>query len=501
MEPTLLVARLGLASVLLLAAVAKLSDRGGTESALRDFGVPEGLTRVGVWLLPLSELVVGALLLFATTARLGALGALMLLMAFSAAILVALKHGRQPDCHCFGRLSNSPIGWSTLVRNGVFALVAGFILVAGPGHGISAWLNGLTVSQQTLLAVGLPALLAIATLAWFVWQLLLQQGRLLLRVDALEERDFNRGPRAAELAASGLPIGTPAPPFALSGLDGDTVTLEALASAGKPLMLIFSDPRCGPCNDLMPQVGRWQREHALKFTTALISRGAPDENVSKRAQHGLTTVLIQEDREVADLYQATSTPSAVLVSSQGRIGSPVASGAEAIRLLLSDIVGTVEHLPHPSLSWGRGTHAPGAPRTEPIAMGAQAPNIQLPNLDGRTVTLEEYRGDPTLVLFWRPSCGFCQGMLEDLKSWEADPPEGAPRLLIISSESTEENAKMALRSQVLLESSFQVGYMFGVTGTPSAVLIDAEGRVASAPAVGAEAVLDLAGVRSEPYLR
>ncbi len=37
-----------------------------------------------------------------------------------------------------------------------------------------------------------------------------------------------------------------------------------------------------------------------------------------------------------------------------------------------------------------------------------------------------------LVLFWRPSCGFCQRMLNDLKAWEANPPTNAPKLLMVS---------------------------------------------------------------------
>jgi hypothetical protein len=53
---------------------------------------------------------------------------------------------------------------------------------------------------------------------------------------------------------------------------------------------------------------------------------------------------------------------------------------------------------------------------------------------------------------------------------------------------------MGLRSTVVLDQQFSVGRAFGAGGTPSAVLVDAEGRVASEVAVGAPAVLELAGV-------
>jgi hypothetical protein len=46
---------------------------------------------------------------------------------------------------------------------------------------------------------------------------------------------------------------------------------------------------------------------------------------------------------------------------------------------------------------------------------------------------------------------------------------------------------------VLLDQNFAAGRAFGASGTPSAVLVDAEGKVASEVAVGAAGVMGLAG--------
>ena len=97
------------------------------------------------------------------------------------------------------------------------------------------------------------------------------------------------------------------------------------------------------------------------------------------------------------------------------------------------------------------------------------------------------------MLFWNPGCGFCQQMLPDLKEWEATSPEDAPKLLVVSAGSEEANKEMGLTSPVLLDQQFAVGRAFGASGTPSAVLVDAEGKVASEVAVGAPAVMELAG--------
>jgi thiol-disulfide isomerase/thioredoxin len=115
------------------------------------------------------------------------------------------------------------------------------------------------------------------------------------------------------------------------------------------------------------------------------------------------------------------------------------------------------------------------------------------SLRGKTLDLADFRGRPTLVLFWSPRGGFCNQMLPDLKAWEAHPPEGAPQLLVVSTGSVEENWTQGLRSTVVLDQGFAVGSAFGADGTPMAVLVDAQGRIASTPATGAVEVLALAG--------
>jgi protein-disulfide isomerase len=119
----------------------------------------------------------------------------------------------------------------------------------------------------------------------------------------------------------------------------------------------------------------------------------------------------------------------------------------------------------------------------------------LPDLEGKNVTLEDFSGEETLLLFWSPSCGHCQEMLPELKEWEADPPRGAPKLIVVSDGTVEANRDQGFRSPVVLDQGYRVSDAYGVQGTPSAVLLDAEGRVASTVIAGAPAVLQLAGTR------
>jgi peroxiredoxin len=507
----LLFARLLLAGIFAVAGVAKLAHRQGSRQAIVDFGVPSALAAPLGLLLPLGEVAVAATLLPASTAWWGALGALGLLSVFIVGIGINLARGRKPDCHCFGQLHSAPAGWKTLARNGALAAVAGFVLwegFDGAGPSALAWLGALSTAQLLGIIGGVIVLVLLAGQWGFLVHLLRQNGRLLVRLEAVEATLAEGGSVAPSEngtpvhQAEGLPVGSEAPQFSLSGLHGETLTLEALRSSGKPVMSLFTDPGCGPCNAMLPDVGRWQEEHAQKLTLALISRGDVEENKTKASEHGLRNVLLQKDWEVSESYEVRGTPSAVLIAPDGKVASPVAGGADGIKDLLAYVVGERAQLPmQPQQPQAQGQPCPNcgkvhaAAPTVPAAqkVGEQAPGVKLPDLEGHTVELADFRGEETLVLFWNTGCGFCQQMLPDLKEWESEAPEGAPRLLVVSAGSEEANKEMGLTSPVLLDQQFAVGRAFGASGTPSAVLVDAEGKVASEVAVGAPAVWELAG--------
>jgi thiol-disulfide isomerase/thioredoxin len=60
----------------------------------------------------------------------------------------------------------------------------------------------------------------------------------------------------------------------------------------------------------------------------------------------------------------------------------------------------------------------------------------------------------SIVLFWSPDCGYCQAMLNDLKAWEANPTNAAPKLLVVSSGTVEANKTLRFRSPIVLDQGF-----------------------------------------------
>jgi peroxiredoxin/uncharacterized membrane protein YphA (DoxX/SURF4 family) len=496
----LLAARLVLAAVFVVSGLGKLADRPGSRQAMIDFGVPQFLAAPAGFLLPLAELATAILLIPLATAWWGGIASLVLLLLFVAGISVNLARGRTPDCHCFGQIHSEPIGWPTLARNGILALIAAFVIVAGTddaGTSAVSWMGDRTAMQEVGIVFGVVVTLLVVAEAWFLLHLMQQNGRLLTRLEALETIVTSglpagaAAPTAPAGPVAGLPVGSQAPAFSLSGLHGETMTLDALRAAGKPTMLIFSDPGCGPCNSLLPEIGKWQREESAKLNIALVSRGTAEANRAKSAEHGLTQVLLQNDREVAQSYLSNGTPGAVVVRADGTIDSPLAQGAEQIRNLVARTVGRQPAAP---VAAANGNRNGNAPRPTPPAsrIGSDAPALSLPDLDGKDFSLEQFRGKDTMLLFWNPGCGFCQRMLNDLKEWESNPPNGSPKLLIVSTGTPEANKALGLRSTIVLDQGFATGRAFGASGTPSAVLVDARGKIASEVGVGAPAVLALA---------
>jgi len=240
----------------------------------------------------------------------------------------------------------------------------------------------------------LPSWLAILVVGWLGWQLLRQNGRLLLRLEALEARlnelEFgeeddpgnrfsNRTLAKSKIKRDGLKAGTPAPDFRLPRLDGRG-ELGLSDFRGRRVLLVFSSPNCGPCNALAPELEKFYRSHhydtgqgltvteRIPRTSApssdgerviegpgegkfpgvevlMISKGEPKENREKVKEHGLTfPIVLQQQWEISRRYAMFATPVAHLIDEYGVITRDIAVGADAIQSLLKDLSGAPEEL-------------------------------------------------------------------------------------------------------------------------------------------------------------
>lgn len=322
MATVALAAQFLLAAVFATAAVGKLLDLKGSRRAMADFGVPGSLAPTLGTLLPLAELAVAVALVFVPTARWGAAGALLLLLAFIAGIASALSRGKQPDCHCFGQIHSKPAGRSTLIRNAVFAAIALVVVIHGAGPAVDGWVADRTAAELVLVALAIVA----GALAMYAMH---------LYVDRNEWKEAFEVTRAElEGVPPGLPVGVPAPGFALPDVQGQVHTLASLVEHGRPALLIFAGPRCGACKAMMPQVGRWQAALNERLTIAVLTGGTVEENLPLYAEHGVDNVILQEDYELMGEYRVRATPSAVIVTPDFHVASLPAVGEASIEALM-----------------------------------------------------------------------------------------------------------------------------------------------------------------------
>ncbi len=473
-----LFASLVLAAVFAVAAVTKLTDRGGTREAVVAFGAPEWSAGTLALLLPVAELAVAGLLLFPETAAYGAIGALVLLAIFSVAIGVSLARGRAPDCHCFGQLHSAPASWKTLARNGVLAALAVVSLagnVSDDQASAFAWLGDLESAELLAAVVAAVAVGIIVVGGTAFLTLMRSYGKVLTRLDRVEAALASAGYELDDepMPELGLAPGTPAPAFSAQSLSGEPASLSTFLETELPAVLLFTSPNCGPCSALMPTVAAWQRDHAETLSVVLVSDGAAEEVGAEAAEHELANVLLDDGHATYEAYEANGTPSAVVIAPDGTIGSWVVAGSEWIERLVEQT-------------------AAGDDGSEGLPIGAEIPSVELPSLEGEAVALSSLRGDDALLLFWNPDCGFCRSMHEDVLAWETSTNGVAPRLVVVSSGDAEGTRAEGFTSLVLLDESFEAGSAFGANGTPMAVLVDADGRIASDVVAGAEAVMELA---------
>lgn len=201
------------------------------------------------------------------------------------------------------------------------------------------------------LSVGIALVLtwaAVAFALWLSYHLLRQNGRTLLRVEALEaELDIltstlektgapalgDRLLAKSRINRNGLTPGTFAPSFTLPRVGGGELSLDDYK--GRRVLLVFSDPDCGPCDALAPRLERLAKE-APDLNVVMVSRGDPERNQAKVAEHGITfPVVLQEQWQLSREYAKFATPIAYLIDAEGRVAATVAVGVDAILALAS----------------------------------------------------------------------------------------------------------------------------------------------------------------------
>jgi peroxiredoxin len=138
----------------------------------------------------------------------------------------------------------------------------------------------------------------------------------------------------SRLNRSGLKAGVPAPDFRLPRIDEGDLSLADFR--GGRVLLVFSDPDCGPCDELAPQL---QAIHLRRpeLQVLVVSRRDVETNRVKATRLGLTfPIVLQKHWEVSLKYAMFATPIGYLIDEEGILASDVAVGVGPILALAAE---------------------------------------------------------------------------------------------------------------------------------------------------------------------
>jgi peroxiredoxin len=404
--------------------------------------------------------------------------------------------------------------------------------------------------------ITIALLLLILISLWIgFYQIVKQQGRILLRLDQLEQHGQVAGAgleKPGEQAEpGGLPVQSDFPTFSFPDLAGRAVALEDFR--GKRVLLVHWNFECGFCDSIAPQLARLQsslEKHNVQLL--LLAHGDAASNRKGAEEHALKCpILLIAEPEKAGPFETEGTPVAYLLDEEGRVAAPLARGADRVLPLALDLAGpdagglegeTSEPQPGEAAAAGpKPPHRLRLPRfllkreiglgdlikritsafgIKPcvgcerraavlnrwmvlsglggsgLKAGARAPVFTLPDLEGRMVSLEEYRGRRILLVFSDPQCGPCDEVAPHLVRAHREFAQDGMSVIVVGRGNAEENQRKAeqygFEFPVLLQDrKWKVAKEYDTLATPVAFLIGEEGVIVRDPAFGKEAILAL----------
>lgn len=118
--------------------------------------------------------------------------------------------------------------------------------------------------------------------------------------------------------------------------------------------------------------------------------------------------------------------------------------------------------------------------TDAVYQGDEAPAFRAATVRGESVESSQWLGQLTAFLFVSPNCASCMLTLDEL---EALKTKASGNVVVICrgrhDECLELTMQHSLSIPVLIDEEYGISERFGITETPTAVLVNADGRIAS----------------------
>jgi thiol-disulfide isomerase/thioredoxin len=135
-------------------------------------------------------------------------------------------------------------------------------------------------------------------------------------------------------AANPVAAGNAATIFRRPDLEGNPLAIGAPAESDT--LLLFWNPGCGYCAQLLPELKEWEMRPD-RPDIVVISRGPGGLN----RELGLASpIVLDDDGAISRAYGATGTPAAIMIDRHGVVASGVGRGASGVRALVAERIAT-----------------------------------------------------------------------------------------------------------------------------------------------------------------
>ncbi len=118
-----------------------------------------------------------------------------------------------------------------------------------------------------------------------------------------------------------------------------------------------------------------------------------------------------------------------------------------------------------------------------LVKGVPAPNFTLPGLDGKTVSLADYRGKVVLLNIWATWCPPCVDEMPSMEKLHQELKDEGFEILAVSIDVSEAKAvfpfmkKHNLSFPALTDSKGAIKSLYQTTGVPESFIIDKDGII------------------------
>lgn len=347
------------------------------------------------------------------------------------------------------------------------------------------------MSSASLVIVLVSQILIVIAAGFICFQLLRQQGRILLRLDALEQAASGVVNNSAKGGPAGLAVGTAIPDFQLPDLSGQTVALSDFR--GHRVLLVYWSPECGFCDMAAKDLARLQiRLEKNDTRLLLVSYGKAEANRQLAAEHGLKCpILLIKDQPAekvlaTEIFQYCGTPSAYLLDQEGKVARPLVFGLDEVLQVAREAGGAVRRRPVTESRIER----------EGLKAGTPAPEFSLPSIGGETVSLDQFRGRKVLLVFSDPQCGPCDELAPKLARLHRKHRNNGMAVVMVGRGDADQNKKKVAEHgigfPVVLQDRWKLSKAYGIFATPVAFLIGTDGTILKNVAKGPDQIMSLA---------